>query len=252
MKTLLRGVMIVAAIAVAFWAWKRLPGVRTKVETAVEEYGGWTPEAREADPVGFIEYAQERLASDLENFEDGIESLEEVRAKSEERLRENRELAAAAESLAGSFREAYRWAETDGYPVQVSGQEYDREQLLDQVRLLLAQLESYQSIVVDYEGVLVAVKERHADLSVRVPNTRAMLETLEAKKELALLREQTAATDKLLVELDEVLGRNRETLEALDTPVRTVEELIDDSTQGGIVTTTAGPDPLLVLEAGDG
>jgi len=252
MKTLLRGVMIVAAVAVAVWAWKRLPGVRTKVESAVEEYGGWTPEARQADPVGFIEYAQGRLQTDLTSFEDGLRSLEDVRNKSETRLRDNRELVATSDSLARSFRDAYRWGETDGYPVQVSGQAYDREQLVDQVRLILAQLSSYETIVVDYEEVLLAVKERHADLSVRIPYTRAMLETLDAKKELALLREQTAATDKLLMELEEVLGENKKTLDVLDTPVRTVEELIDASRSGAPVTTSSGPDPLAFLEAGDG
>ena len=47
---LIHVLVAIVLVLVGWFAWRNLPGVRTRVENTVEEYGGWTQEARESDP----------------------------------------------------------------------------------------------------------------------------------------------------------------------------------------------------------
>lgn len=201
------------------------PALREKGEATYRKYGGWNEEARQADPVGFIDYAMERLERDISAMETSRLRLREAEQNIEGRLRETRNLEAQAMMLAGNFRTAYRGAEAGaGFPVQVSGQPYTRQALQDQVALILNQHRQYRGLAEELEGALALIQSRRDQLAVQIPEARAALDMLPAKREIARVDELTGNTRELLDQVNAVMNTNQDILEG--SPIRTVEQIL--------------------------
>jgi len=236
---ILKAILILAVLAaIAFAVWKYMPGVRTKVESTVDRYGGWTEEARREDPVGFLEHAEGKMSADLDAFKQAKRDLADARSRAQEELEKTEGLRDAAASHSLDFRGAYRAAASgDAFPVQVAGASYSRDDLVSQVRLLLLQQGNYAEVANSYHAVLDTVDERENDLEKRILGTKAALTNLAAQKELVRIQKLTEETDELMRQVQELLGQNSEVLEELDSPVRTVEELLRSG--GGRATPVA-------------
>lgn len=216
----------IAAVVVGWLAWTQLPGLRTKVSGKVDEYGGWTEEARREDPVGFLTYAEEKLAKDIEAFRQSRETLAEAKANAEAERARNEGLLDAADELAGGFREAYRTAETAGsWPVEVQGAGYTRAALIEQVESILGERATYAKVIDIYANVIVSADEQRKELRDRIQSSEATLVELRAQKELVRVNKLTAEADELLAQVDALIDGNRETLVALDEP-RSVAALL--------------------------
>ena len=225
MKTL-RLLLVVVVVAVGLLAvWRFMPGCREKVKGFVQEQGGWTEEARRADPVGFVEYAQQQLESDLQKLEDARERLATARediGAEEERIQER---LTAARDLAEEFRQGYQAAEeTATWPVTLQGRDYSREELVEQVRLFLLQRNSYEQTLQDLAEAEEAAADKRQEVVSKITGTQAALASLPAKKEIARVNQLTGRTEELLEQVNELIGENREVLS--ESPVRTVEELV--------------------------
>jgi len=220
-------VLIAIGVVVVGWlAWTKLPGLRTKVSGKVDEYGGWTEEARRDDPVGFLTYAEEKLAKDIEAFRQSRETLAAAKANAEAERARNEGLLDAADELAGGFREAYRAAEAAGtWPVEVQGASYARDALIEQVESILGERASYAKVVDIYANVIVSADEQRKELRDRIQSSEATLVELRAQKELVRVNKLTAEADELLAQVEALIDGNRETLVALDEP-RSVEALL--------------------------
>jgi phage shock protein A len=227
MKTGRLIVLLVIIAAVGLLIWRFVPGLRQKATDAYRRYGGWTEEARRADPVGFIEYAEKELKDDLQSLEDTRLRMAEAAETVASELERARVLLDSAGELAEQFRQAYRQAEAQGgYPVEVAGAEYTRDELIEQVRLVLLQQASYEAIIADFEAATGTVADKQQQLVTQITATKAALSSLPAKKEIARLNELTGRTEELFQKVDEVIGQNETVLAA--SPVRTVEELIQE------------------------
>ncbi len=200
------------------------PGLREQGKQLYRKYGGWNQEARQADPVGFIEYAIDELEKDLTTLQETRTRLGNVLHDLEKKQRRTQKRRDNAEQLAEQFRAAYQRAEEGGgYPVKVSGQAYDRNQLKDQVRLILLQREQYSRLLKELEKAKSRATDRRRHLGLRISKTKASLSTLPAQREVARLKEISDHTESLLNQVDSVMTSNEEVLE--HSPVRTVEEL---------------------------
>lgn len=242
-------VLILVAIAGAL-VWNFAPGCRQRAMDAYRQYGGWTEEARRADPVGFIEYAEGELRDDLQEFEATRGRLSEANATVSSELERTRELLAAAEELAGEFRAAYRSAEgagaDAGYPVDVQGREYARSELMTQVRVILKQRASYRDIIEGFERAAEDVKETEETLVTQIVETRAALSMLPSRREIARINELTGRTEELLGQVNELIDQNRTVMG--ETPVRTVEELVQAREQAAAPSDEEEVDVLAFLE----
>ena len=222
-------VLIAAVVAgVAILAWRKLPGLRTSIAGAVDEYGGWTEEARRDDPVGFIEYAQEKLAEDVGSFQESRVQLAEVRRNGEAEMARNQELLDLADELAARFRSSFQAAEASGtWPVEVKGASYTRDTLIEQVESILGEKASYAEVAGIYADVVQAADEQDAELESRIQSTEASLVKLKAQKELVRVQKLSAEADELMAKVQELLGENHRARSALDAgPVRSVEDLL--------------------------
>ena len=200
------------------------PGLREQGKQLYRKYGGWTQEARKADPVGFIEHAIGRLEKDLNTLQETRTRLGNVLENLDNKERQTEKLLDNATKLAKRFREAYQRAEEGGgYPTEVSGQAYDRSELKDQVRLILLQRQQYGRLLKDLGEAKASATKHRQNLGLQISKTRASLSTLPAKREVARLKEISSDTESLLDQVDNVMASNEEVLE--HSPVRTVEEL---------------------------
>lgn len=230
----------IAAVVVGWLAWTQLPGLRTKVSGKVDEYGGWTEEARRDDPVGFLTYAEEKLGKDIESFRESRGTLAEAKANAEAERARNTGLLEAADELAGGFREAYRAADAAGsWPVEVQGASYSREALIEQVESILGERASYAKVIGIYANVIVSADEQRKELRDRIQSSEATLVELRAQKELVRVNKLTAEADELLAQVNALIDGNRETLVALDEP-RSVEALLAASREEGEPASSAG------------
>lgn len=234
---------LVVLLLLGWFAWSRLPGLRTKVGSTVEEYGGWTAEARAADPVGFLDFAEAKLVRDIETFKESRVSLGETRSHAESEMTRNAKLLSAAEALADRFRSAYQNA-GGAWPIEVEGATYSEEQLVEQVATLLVERDTYARVVEIYSEVIVAAEAQQKELRTRIQTTEATLIEIRAQRELVRVQQATAETDELLGQIDELLSRNDATKDTLEDPVRSVEDLLSSPSQ----PETAAPNALEYLE----
>ena len=151
MKHMKTWVILGVVIIVAVVAWRTLPGLRTRATGAMGKVGGWSEEARQADPLGFMDYAEKHLNKHMTQLKDARRNMQEALQRIDKESQRNGALLDSAYTLAGDFREAYREAATAGYPVDVAGGTYSRESLIEQVRLVMMQATNYDKAIKDLE-----------------------------------------------------------------------------------------------------
>jgi hypothetical protein len=233
--------LIVLVAVCGLLVWHYMPGCRQVATDAYRKYGGWTEDARRDDPVGFIEYAQERLEENLTAFASAQANLAGARQTIADELARMETNLAAADELAVQFRDAYRGAEEgDGYPVTVAGRDYERQELINQVGVILRQKADYEGLIDDLGEERRQVEEKDGELAVQITDTKAALATLPSKKEIARINELTGDTQDLLEQVNALIGENEGLL--TPSPVRTVEELVrarQQETEGGGARSTA-------------
>lgn len=218
---ILLGLLVLAGLLV----WRFMPRVRKEAEDAYQKYGGWTEEARQHDPVRFINHAEEQLSEHLGSLKQARQNMASALDKIAGEIDKTRSLLASSESLAAEFRAAYRAAEQDAsYPIELSGSAYTREQLVEQVRLILMQRENYKLVIAELDSAGETAKARAQDLLTHITNTEASLASLPAKREIARLNELTGDMSELLGQVNELIGSNKQLLE--ESPIRTVEQLV--------------------------
>ena len=139
-------VLFVAAVAIGASLYLLSTGVRAVVDGKIAEMRGWTLEARKADPDGFLDYVNERLTEDLEAMQN---TRRELAAEIGQLTRKQRELTALrdqARFLVEDFRTQCRGISTVTVnSVVVRGAAYTGEQVVSQVRMLLAEAEGYDA-----------------------------------------------------------------------------------------------------------
>lgn len=218
------GLVIVLSIAAAA-AYTASPQVRVRVDAAISDWRGWTPEARQRDPLGFVRHAAARLESDINRMVEVrgelLGQIGEVAAK----LRQQRALQAQAARLAEQFRQQYQQAARNGnFPVTTHNGAYSEDRIVAQVSMLLAETEGYRRNAEELERVLQTAERQLEVLTVRIAQSEAQLTTLRVKE--PLLRAKLLAVEgaELAARVDELLEGNRALIAA--NPVRSVRELL--------------------------
>ena len=218
-------IVILAVVAAAgIFAWNKFPGLRTSISQAANEYGGWTEEARQKDPVGFIQHAQKALQNDIAEFEEARQSLDKNKGDAEARLEEFRDDEVAATELANTMRELFKTADADGsWPVTYLDREYSRTDLVEQVEELLATKANAIERQADYQRVIDKVELTRIELRSRISDSKMALDKLAAQEAMVKVDRLSTEADALLAQVNELVEGN--TRVAAD-PVRSVDELL--------------------------
>ena len=229
-------VVLVVVVLAALAVWKCSPGLRTRAKSAVGKVGEWSEEARQADPVGFIDYAEGRLEKHLSSLKGGRVNIKNGVARTETEITKSQELFDRACELAVMFRDTFQKAEEDAaFPVTVAGFSYSRQELIEQVRLVLLQRTNYTQAMEGLAAARKAAQGADVKLLRQVTDTQAALAALPAKREIVRANQLAGNVQELLSQIDALIDRNETVLE--DAPVRTVEELL-----AGAAAPVAEPD----------
>ena len=207
-------------------AWANFPALRTKAAAVWNSQTGWSETDREADPAGFITYAEGKMQNDLDAMRETRRDLAAEIGDLCKLAREQSALASQAQALAEQFRVEYQEAlANDSFPVAISNQAYTQSQAKSQVSLLLAEAEGYTESLAEIEKVQAEAEQKMEELAVRISKTESQMAALATKRELLRVRQLTTEGETLLAQVDEVMIDN--TLVIADNPVRTVRELAE-------------------------
>jgi uncharacterized glyoxalase superfamily protein PhnB len=227
-----RFLVFVAIVVAAVVAYQKLPGLRARAESFVNEYGAWTPEAIDSDPAGFIAHAQKQLDSDITTFEQSKTALLDSKRTAETKLAEFTKTLDIADTLAEDFKARFQAAKAGGsFPIEVVGKKYTETDAIKQVEMLLAEKSNAQKRIEDYTRILAAVETKRAQLTDRISQSRAKRDELVAQEQMVKLDKLTADADKLLAQVNSVVEDNGKLAAGKDgdgDPVRSLSDMMKD------------------------
>jgi 16S rRNA G966 N2-methylase RsmD len=229
MKGILGLVIVVAVLGAIAWFYS--PALRSKASEMYVERVGWTDEARRSDPVGYFDYAIERLKEDAKKLEDVRGKLNEAQARLEQVRLENREkiqqVGLQAEGLKAKYLEA---KEKSAFPIVYVDRPYYEQDVMDQIKIWLGQRKAYETIVAQAEKALEAQKNKRQEMVMRITDTNAKIPMLQSQKTIVQMDKLTAETEAMMANVNDVLVMNEAQLQK--NPVRTIEEIMADSAKG--------------------
>lgn len=226
-KRVVSGVVVLAVLGTGgvLALQKYCPGLWTWVDRKTTEVIGWNESARQADPVGFIEYARSRLQEDLQTMQRSRRELAAEIGTVSDKIRQMEALRDQARRLAEEFRQKYQQAVAHrSFPIQVRGASYIQEQAKSQVSLLLAEAEGYQASLAKLAQVRKEAENQLEKLTVRINQTEAQLAALGAQREILQARQSTKLQTELVAQVEALMDENSQVLAA--NPVRSVQELL--------------------------
>jgi hypothetical protein len=224
------GLVVVAAGALGLS--KFAPGLWTHVDRKLAQVAGWTEDARQNDPEGFLNHVEQKLRGDREAMEQSRRELAAETGRLAEVLREQEALQADAQRLAQEFRDQYQEAAAeDGFPIEVRGAAYTEAQAKAQVSLLLAQAQGFAENLAKLRKAKDDAESQIQTYVVKLEATEAQLAMLPAQRELLRARRLSSAGEQLLAQLDELFDENARVIQG--NPVRSVQELLAASPDGG-------------------
>jgi len=206
------------------------PGLWVQINQATSEMTGWSEEARQADPVGFVEYASGKLRQDLESLEQSRRGLAAEIGQFSDKLRQQQALRDQARRLAEEFRTQYQSASaSEGFPIVVRNAAYTEEQVKAQVSMLLAEAEGYETALSRLNEVKKEAESQLEALTVRINTTEAQLAAMSTQRELLRAKVLSDEGQKLLTQVDALLADNQRLIEG--NPVRNVRDLLAASSE---------------------
>jgi hypothetical protein len=201
------------------------PGLWTQIDRKLTEVAGWTEEARQADPVGFVEYASRKLRHDVEAMQKTRRDLAAEIGGLAHELRDQRALRDHARAMAEEFRAKYQEAAAKkSFPIEVRGAAYTAEQAKSQVSMLLAEAAGYEAAIAKLEEVRKEAESQLEALTVRIDKTESQLAALAAQREVLRVRKLSEVEEELLAQVENLLKDNDQAVAA--NPIRNVRELI--------------------------
>jgi len=201
--------LIFVVIVAAFIAYQTMPGLKEKADRFVNKHGGWTEEAIQANPAGFIEHAQTKLKQNITTFEESRTALSASKRSADEKLKDFQSQLTNADNFATALKEQYKTAKAaETFPITVAGKSYQEADVIKQVEELLATKANAQKRIEDYQGILATIDEKRTQLTDRISQSKVKLEDLVVQAEKVRIDKLTGDADKLLAQVNTVVQDN--------------------------------------------
>ncbi|MEZ6014829.1 MAG: hypothetical protein R3F49_06940 [Planctomycetota bacterium] len=208
-------------------AYTQFPGFKAKAENFVNQYGGWTTEAIEKDPAAFITSASEKLKKNIASFEEAKAALGESKRTAETKLAKFKTDLGQADLLATAIKEKYKTAKASGaFPVEVAGDTYTEEKLIQQVELLLTEKANAQARIEDYTKIVAQVEEKRQTLNTQIAVSKTKIDELDAKAAMVKVDKMSADMATLLAQVNDVVESNGKVLAKDSDPVRSLQDMM--------------------------
>jgi phage shock protein A len=212
---MLKFLAMVAALAAALTTglYYGGPEFRTEVDRCWYDWTGWTEEARQNDPDGFMRYAERRLRADLATLEDTRQGLRRGLAEVQREHTKQTAQLEHADGTARLLRDAYRQAdEVDAFPVEVRGEAFTRDQVERRVGTLLAEAESCRASLEHLAAIRQQAEDKLEALSVQIDGTQAQLASMGVRREMVRAQLLSEQDQQVVAEVAGLMNANQATI----------------------------------------
>ena len=214
--------LLLAGGAAAWYFWDT-------VESSYEDVR-WSETMRQEEPVGYIDFALDKLDANKAQFGRVRANLAAAKKEAETRRDEFTAKHANALELASKQKEVYQAAELGaGYPIAFLGEDYTKEQFVNQVTLTLTERDALDAGVDDLTAAIARIEVSRTELAERVTKIDASRVQLQTKRAVVEVQQLTQEIEDLMASVDELLLEDETAIEALpedDDPVRSLDEFL--------------------------
>lgn len=198
------------------------PSVRAYIIIVTGRVVEWTPEAIEADPVGYSLFAEAQLKKDKRVFQEMRKDLGVCMEVMSKKLSEKSKLLEQGEKFVEDFAEA---CDAGEFPAKVHGKEYTELQLRSQLGLTLAEVNGLRKSVAEIEQVSVTAELEIQRVVVESEKIDSQLALLATRREIFRARAVTAEGIAILTSVNSVLEGNQSFIK--ENPVGTIMEIMN-------------------------
>ena len=218
-KLLILLVLLLGAVAVSS------PAVYSRIVGKWHSLTEWDAEARQANPIGFINHAERQLRADEQQIEETRNQLQAEIGRLAGVAREYEACGERAKRLAADVRSRYRSAAAcDKFPFISRGACYSKAQAEQQIALLLGEAKAFATSLATIQRTRKHAADQLNKLALQSIKTRAELALIPGRRALLKADGISESSDQLIHQVAALLQSNKEVLE--HTPVRSTEELI--------------------------
>lgn len=153
----------------------------------------WTPEEISADPAGYLQWYDKRLAREVAAWEATLKGLDAKRQQFAEKAALVQSNVADVENLLVEARKAFKRADdNDRWPTTFAGREFDRAKLEALIKRLPAYVDQERPRHQRYTDFLAQIDRKRAEIRAQIDNARDARERVVLDVERIKLNQSTA------------------------------------------------------------
>jgi len=221
--------LLVGGAILALLVYIFAPGLWTKAEKTYQENFAWTEEAKRRDPVRYLEHILEKTRREYAKIDQYIgDYRSSVRRLDKERMKAQNKVD-ATNGLLGELKLLYEKVKAGeaSWPVEFRGGSYNEKQLRTQVGTLLSERDAQSRVLKKLNNKIQQMTKKLDKIRTARAEYESKISTLEGDLVIAKASIGSSELDDLIDKADEILAYVDESSTALETPLRTTEELLD-------------------------
>lgn len=180
------------------------PGLWSQGERVYREKMGWTPEARRANPVGYLKYSRDTLQSNIDKITGIVQNLELQARSVEKEHKKVVEEQSKYEELLNRARSLYKEAGKEGgsgYPVKFLGSSYKQDQFLKQIEIIFERNEQAKKRIDGGKKANDNILKALTEMYERKAKAKGALEDIETS---IVIAQANAAASEVATTMDHV------------------------------------------------
>lgn len=175
---------------------------RTKVDNQISQLTEWTPENIADDPVGYLDFCQAETQAAAEALAQQHIGLTQKRGELESRRDDSQQRITLGDQAVADLVALWRAAEASGeWPVEYSGNQFDREELQRQIMSFDSDLKRHEKIVEACDTGLRRIEDRLAVVEESRSEAADTLADIESNRSLLEINELTDGTTEQFASL---------------------------------------------------
>lgn len=174
----------------------------------------------------------ETLKKDVEKLKSVQTEFARARTKLDEESKERQGKVQKAAFYLEGFKARYNEAkEKNSFPVVVEDHKYTEQELVQQIKLTLAEKKANEQVVTQMDAALKNQEEKRNVLAMRITESQAKLSLLDSQKVMLQADKLSSAGAEILKNVNDVLVENANVKD--ESPIRTLDDIAKGTAQGG-------------------
>lgn len=222
----LLGGLLVVALAVLAGLYFFSDVFRTKAKGAWKEFAEWTPQNIAEDPVGYLDFAEERAKDTQVKLRASEISLGQRKGKLESMKEEAARKVAAGTKALDELRAAYKAAEAGGaWPVEWNGVKRDKDWTKQQIMKLHGEVTGQSGLLDKLTAGLQALQTESRKVDAMKAQLEQQLQTIATNRELVKADEISKDVKDQLVSMKGILESTVANVGTTGSSLVSLEEL---------------------------